>query len=50
MGHLLKYFPWSLQSGIFPFVLKLSNGYFQRMDFCQIGAWRVTFQEIISDL
>lgn len=50
MGHLHKYFPRSLQKGIFLFALKSSNGYFQRTDFWKTGAWRVTFQEIRSDL
>ena len=50
MRHLHKYLSWSLQNGIFLFALKLSNGYFQRIDFWKIGAPRVTFQEIGSDL
>lgn len=49
MGHLHKYFPWSLQNGIFLFALKLSNWYFQGMDFWKFGALRVTFQEIGFD-
>lgn len=52
MGHLHKYFPWTLQNEIFffLFVLKLSNWYFKRVNFWKIGAGRVTFQEIGDDL
>lgn len=50
LGHLHPYFPWRLQNGVFLFTLKLSNWCFQRMDFWKIGTWRVTSQEIVSDL